>query len=98
MKYKQGTDLLGLPTNYKFGIEIEADNVATRGKDSLYHGQSADYIRNQRWHFATQKEEALVGEGGAELVSPILKDQTQDWQSIVNMCNHIQQYPGNKRR
>ena len=42
MKYKSGFDLLGLPNFLKFGIELEAINVKTRGRNSLYTGESAD--------------------------------------------------------
>lgn len=96
MKYTEDIEPLGLPNYFKFGIEIEADNVNTKGKDGLYMGQSAEYIESKNWHMATSKEEALVAEGGAELVSPILTDSEQDWQSIFDICEHIKKYPGNK--
>jgi len=98
MKYTKDFERLGLPNNFKFGIEIEADNVKTKGKESLYNGQSAEYIKNKNWHMATSNEESLVSKGGAELVSPILTDSKQDWQSISDICEHIKKYPGNKRR
>ena len=41
MKYTADYKKLGLPLNFKFGIEIEADNVKTKGKNSLYTGKSA---------------------------------------------------------
>lgn len=43
---------------------------------------------------ATSKEEMLISEGGAELVSPILSDSKQDWQDVSNMCEQIKKYPG----
>ena len=46
---------------------------------------------------ATSTEESLVSEGGAELVSPILRDTEQDWQIISDICDHMKKYPGNKR-
>lgn len=73
MKYTNDFKTLGLPEDFKFGIELEAFNVRTKGKDSLYTGKSAEYIKSKNWHMATKNEEALVGEGGAELVSPILR-------------------------
>ena len=82
MKYTKYFEKLGLPDYFKFGIEIEADNVKTQGKGGLYTGQSAEYIKSNNWHMATSKEESLVSEGGAELVSPILTDTEQDWQNI----------------
>ena len=45
---------------------------------------------------ATKYEESLVGEGGAELVSPILRDSKDDWESISDICEHIKKFPGNK--
>ena len=66
MKYKSGFDLLGLPNFLKFGIELEAINVKTRGRNSLYTGESADYIKSKKWHMATKFEEKLVSQGGAE--------------------------------
>lgn len=45
---------------------------------------------------ATSSEESLVSEGGAELVSPILKDSSNDWQTIVEICEHMKKFPGNK--
>ena len=97
MKYTKDFERLGLPNDFKFGIEIEADNVKTKGKDSLYTGESAEYIKSKNWHMATKNEEMLVSEGGAELVSPILTDSEQDWQSISDICKQMKKYPGNKR-
>lgn len=68
MKYTNGFSKLGLPDYFKFGIELEANNIRTKGKESLYSGQSADYIKSKNWHMATKYEESLVGKGGAELV------------------------------
>lgn len=96
MKYTKDFERLGLPDSFKFGIEIEADNVNTKGKNGLYMGQSAEYIKNRNWHMATSKEEVLVSKGGAELVSPILSDSEQDWKSISDICEHMKNYPGNK--
>lgn len=97
MKYTKDFERIGLPDNFKFGIEIEADNVRTKGKNGLYMGQSAEYIKSKNWHMATSSEESLVSKGGAELVSPILTDIEQDWQSISDICEHMKRYPGNKR-
>ena len=98
MKYKNGFEKLGLPNYFKFGIELEADNVQTKGKIGLYGGESASYISSKNWHMADASEEFLVFEGGAELVSPILTDSEQDWKSISDICEHMKKYPGNKRR
>lgn len=97
MKYRKGFEKLGLPDDFKFGIEIEADNVKTKGKNSLYTDESAKYIKSKNWHMATSREESLVSEGGAELVSPILTDSELNWQSISDICEQIKKYPGNKR-
>lgn len=97
MKYTKDFEKLGLPENFKFGIEIEADNVKTTGKNSLYTGESAEYIKSKNWHMAKSSEESLVSEGGAELVSPILTDSEQDWENIALMCEQIKKYPGKKR-
>ena len=78
MKYKEKADALGLPDDFKFGIELEAYNVQTKGQDGLYNGESAKYITDKNWHMATSMEESLVSEGGAELVSPILRDTPSD--------------------
>ena len=72
MEYTKGFEALGLPENFKFGIELEAYNVKTKGKNSLYNGESAEFIKNKNWHMATKSEEMLVGEGGAELVSKFM--------------------------
>lgn len=98
MKYTKEFERLGFPKDFKFGIEIEADNVQTKGKDGLYTGKSAEYIKSKNWHMATKSEEALVSEGGAELVSPILTDTEQDWQSVSDICEHMKKYPGSKRK
>lgn len=97
MKYTNDFEELGLPKNFKFGIELEADNVKTKGKNSLYTGESAKYIKSKKWHMASKHEEMLVREGGAELVSPILTDSKQDWENIAAICQHIKKYPGDKR-
>lgn len=94
MKYTKDFDRLGLPKDFKFGIELEAFNVKTKGKNSLYTGESAEYIKNKKWHMATKNEESLVGEGGAELVSPILHDTEQDWENISDICEQMKKYPG----
>lgn len=96
MKYTKEFEKLGLPDYFKFGVEIEADNVETKGKNSLYKGESAKYIKGKNWHMATKSEEMLVGEGGAELVSPILSDCEKDWQDISSMCEQIKKFPGKK--
>lgn len=96
MKYTEGSGILGLPDDFKFGIELEANNVKTTGTDSLYHGESAKFIQSRNWHMASANEEMLVGEGGAELVSPILRDTESDWQDVADMCEQMQKYPGNK--
>ena len=88
---------MGLPKDFKFGIELEAFNVKTKGKNSLYTGESAKFITSKNWHMATSREELLVSEGGAELVSPILTDSEQDWENISQICEHMKKYPGNKR-
>jgi hypothetical protein len=97
MKYSNGIEILGLPRKFKFGIELEAFNVRTKGKNSLYNGESAEFITSRNWHMATKSEESLVGEGGAELVSPILTDSKQDWQNLSEICKQMKKYPGNKR-
>ena len=93
MKYASGFQELGLPDDFKFGIEIEAFNVKTKGRDGLYNGESARFIREKNWHMATSMEESLVSHGGAELVSPILRDSREDWESISDICEHMQKYP-----
>ena len=47
---------------------------------------------------ATRREESLVGEGGAELVSPILRDTKEDWKNISAMCEQIKKISWKKRR
>lgn len=96
MRYTKDFAVLGLPKDFKFGIELEAYNVKTKGKNSLYTGESAQYIKSKNWHMATKNEESLVGKGGAELVSPILRDTEQDWQDVFSMCEQIKKFPGNK--
>ena len=98
MKYTKEFKRLGLPEDFKFGVELEAFNVRIKGKNGLYTGESAKFITSKNWHMATSKEESLVSKGGAELVSPILTDSEQDWKSISEICEHIKKYPGNKRR
>lgn len=95
MKYTKNFEKLGLPEGFKFGIELEAYNVNTKGKNGLYKGKSAEFIKSKNWHMATKNEEVLVGQGGAELVSPILKDTINDWQDVFSMCEHIKNFPGN---
>ncbi len=94
MKYSRAFEKLGLPKYFKFGIELEADNVRTKGKNGLYTGESAKYITDHNWHMATKNEEILVSKGGAELVSPILHDTKQDWKNISDICKHIKKFPG----
>lgn len=96
MKYAKDTNKLGLPQEFKFGIEIEAFNVKTKGIDGLYEGESAKYIKQKNWHMASKREESLVAHGGAELVSPILTDTPECWKDIEEICNHIKKYPRKK--
>lgn len=95
MKYCENFKPLGLPDFFKFGIELEAFNVQTKGKNGLYNGESAKFITDKNWHMATSMEESLVSKGGAELVSPILMDSISDWQVIAEMCEHMKKFPGN---
>ena len=94
MKYSDFFEKLGLPEYFKFGIELEFNNVETKGINSLYEGKSAEYIKSKNWHMATEKEEALVSEGGAELVSPILQDNEKTWKDISDICEHVKKFPG----
>lgn len=96
MKYTSNSGKLGLPKDFKFGIELEAYNVNTKGKNGLYTGKSAEFITSKNWHMASKQEETLVGKGGAELVSPILHDTDEDWNDISSICEHMKKYPGNK--
>lgn len=92
MKYTKEYEKLGLPEDFKFGVELEAYNVKTKG--GLYSGESAKFIESKRWHMAKESEESLVGHGGAELVSPILKDKEEDWKDISEICEQMKKYPG----
>lgn len=97
MKYTKECERLELPKYFKFGVELEADNVRTKGnKNGLYQGESANFIKARNWHMATKREEKLVGEGGAELVSPILTDTEKTWEEIAEICEHVKKYPGKK--
>lgn len=93
MKYTKESKPLGLPSYFKFGIELEANHVRTMGKNGLYTGESANFIKDKHWHMASKAEESLVGKGGAELVSPILQDTEEDWKDVASICEHIQKYP-----
>lgn len=96
MRYVRGTEELNLPERYRFGVELEAFNVNTGlGGKSLYHSkESNEFIKQHRWKKANFLEESLVGEGGAELVSPILYDRAEDWQNLIEICEHMKKYPG----
>lgn len=91
MKYAGKNKELGLPDYIIFGIEIEANNVKT--KNGLYDGESGKYIEELGWHKATGMEESLVKHGGAELVSPKLKDEERTYENIESICNQIKKYP-----
>lgn len=91
MEYKEKYEKLNLPDYMQFGIEIEANNVKT--KNGLYSGESAKFIKSKKWHMASKYEEMLVGEGGAELVSPILKDSENTWKDITEICDKIKEFP-----
>ena len=47
MKYTKDFEKLGLPDDFKFGIELEAFNVKTKGKNGLYSGESAEFIKSK---------------------------------------------------
>lgn len=55
MKYTKDFETLGLPEYFKFGIELEAFNVRTKEENSLYGGQSAEYIKSKNWRKLTNK-------------------------------------------
>ena len=63
MKYTNDFKPLGLPNYFKFGIELEANNVKTKGKNGLYVGKSSEYIKSKNWHMASKHEESLVAKG-----------------------------------
>lgn len=99
MIYNKGLQSLNLPDSYQFGVELEAFNVHTKKpkKDmpSLYMSKdSNEFIEKHRWKKATALEESLVSFGGAELVSPILHDTKEDWQNLLEVCEHMKKYPG----
>lgn len=100
MQYSKGILPLGLSELYRFGIELEAFNVNTsivlgNNPKSLYYSkESKEFLKAHRWKTANFLEESLVGQGGAELVSPILYDKEEDWQNLQEVCNHMQKYPG----
>lgn len=99
MIYNKGLQSLNLPDSYQFGVELEAFNVHTKKpkKDmpSLYMSKdSNEFIEKHRWKKATALEESLVSFGGAELVSPILHDTKEDWQNLLEICEHMKKYPG----
>ena len=55
IKYSEGFEKLGLPNYFKFGIELEAFNVKTQGKDSLYNGKSAEFINSKKLAYGYPK-------------------------------------------
>lgn len=99
MKYTKGFEKLDLPELYQFGIELEAYNVhtgiSTKNRPSLYQSkESNDFLKEHKWKKANIFEEALVSNGGAELVSPILHDDKSDWKNLSEICEHMKKYPG----
>lgn len=91
MKFTKGDEILGLADYIRIGIEIEAFNVNI---NELYHGESANFINSLNWHMASKNEEVLVSKGGAELVSPILRDTKNDWNNLIRICENMKKYPG----
>lgn len=99
MKYSKGTNRIGLPDIYRFGVELEAFNVNTgiakKDKPSLYRSpESIEFLKQRRWKNANIFQEDLVMHGGAECVSPILYDREEDWQNLSEVCMHIKNFPG----
>lgn len=99
MQYSAGIGKLNLPELYQFGVELEAFNVhtgiPTKAKPSLYLSKdSKEFLKQHRWKTANILEESLVGEGGAECISPILHDKPEDWQNLYEVCEHMKKYPG----
>lgn len=75
----------------------------TKEHRSLYHARESNKFfketlssKGKPYKRATVFEEALVGKGGAEIVSPILQDNSHDWDSIDKVCEHIKKYPGTR--
>ncbi len=96
MQYVEGTKELGLPEIYRFGIELEAFNVNTGlNAKSLYHSpESKQFLKKHRWKTTNFLTESLNGQGGAEIVSPILYDTQEDWKNLQETCEHMKKYPG----
>lgn len=76
---------------------------STKSHHSLYHSiESSRFFKNtlssdgKPYKKANRFEESLVAHGGAEIISPILHDNSHDWETINDVCSHIKNYPGTK--
>lgn len=74
-----------------------------REHKSLYHSKESKKFfekilssDGKPYKMASAHEEALVKKGGAEIVSPILRDNKHDWQTVFSVLNHIKKFPGTK--
>ena len=64
MRYTKGFEKLGLPDDFRFGIELEAFNVKTKGEDSLYSGESAKFITSKNLNIIEFEGLDVIDYGG----------------------------------
>ena len=90
MKFEKGNTKLGFPEHFRFGIEIEVNNV---NKEKLYHSaESQKFLKSIGYE---TREDMTVD---AECVSGILDDSEQTWENLKKMCEHIKKYPDENGR
>ena len=90
MKFEKGNTKLGFPEHFRFGIEIEVNNV---NKEKMYHSaESQKFLKSIGYE---TREDMTVD---AECVSGILDDSEQTWENLKKMCEHIKKYPDENGR
>lgn len=75
---------LGLEQDITFGLEIEFE----KAKKDIIESKIYDYFNDNSWSMFN--DNSLIK--GAEIVSPILKDNEQTWKDTKKVCSIIESY------
>lgn len=79
---------LGLKDSVTFGLELEFEYISSLVKSSTIDNELKRIFFNDAWKTS---EEITVGEG-AEISSPVMKDNYSNWSQLDRVCNVVSKH------